>query len=60
MKVSEEHVLRMLRISGYESDDAARLIHGIKFPAELDDVIRVLSRVGITTDFLIDRMGGSP
>ena len=60
MKVSEEHVLRMLRISGYDSDDARKLIREITFPAELDDVIRVLSPVGITTDFLIDRMGGSP
>lgn len=60
MTVTEEHVLRMLRISGYDPADARALIRRLTFPAELDDVMAVFARVGIDVDVLTDRMGGSP
>ena len=60
MKVSREHVLRMLRISGYDAEDAEPVLRHLTFPAELDEIAAVLGRLGITTDSLIDEMGGSP
>jgi len=60
MKVTEAHALRMLRISGIEPGRAQALIRELTFPAELDDVVVVFARVGITKDSVIDRMGGSP
>ena len=50
----------MLQISGMDADRAEAVLRHLTFPAELDDVIVVFSRLGITTDSLTDEMGGSP
>jgi hypothetical protein len=50
----------MLRISGYGDGEALTLVRELTFPAELDEVVVVFSRFGISTDSLIDEMGGSP
>ena len=59
MKVTEEHVKRVLQ-SAQLSDEEWRRILSIQYPAELDDVAQVAASMGITKDWLISQMGGSP
>lgn len=60
MVVSEDHVLKMLRLSGYGDEDSLAVAEALSFPADLADVVAVFQRLGINADSLVDRMGGSP
>lgn len=60
MPVTRDHVLRMLRISGYDSNEARGVLARLQFPAEIDDVIAVFRQIGINADVLTDEIGGSP
>jgi hypothetical protein len=56
-KVSREHVEEVLARVGLATDARKDLLSRIDYPADIDEVARVL---GLTHDDLLNRMGGSP
>jgi hypothetical protein len=58
--VSREEVLRVLRRAGIRGEPADQLLRGLRFPAAPEEVDRQLQRHGVTRDWLISALGGSP
>lgn len=55
-----QHVDAILRRAGAPKERRDEILDDIRFPISLDDLQGILQVHGITHDFLIDRMGGSP
>jgi hypothetical protein len=58
--IERANIERMLRRAGADEQKIAAALRGVEFPAQLSRLDRHLSRLGITREHLIDRMGGSP
>lgn len=59
-QVSREQVEAVLVRVGASVEKRQELLDLVHFPADSDDVGRILGPRGVTLDRLIDRMGGSP
>lgn len=55
-----EHVRRVLRRSGVDEEQITRVLGELDFPLTLTALQDQLGRFGITRDFLISTLGGSP
>jgi hypothetical protein len=58
-KVSREHVLEVLA-QAHVTPEQERVVLALDYPADLDHVMAIFARYGITKDGLINRLGGSP
>jgi hypothetical protein len=56
-RISRKHVEQVLARVGIALDEREELLDRIDYPAEINDVMRVL---GLTHDQLTSQMGGSP
>ncbi len=56
-KVSRAHVEAVLARVGVATDKRRELLDRLDYPADINDVMRVL---GLTYDDLVSHMGGSP
>lgn len=59
MQRSRQQVVDVLRRSGFP-EIAEEAVEALPDPVDLDDVLAFLEPYGITKDFLISRLGGSP
>lgn len=55
-----QHVDSVLKRAGAAKDRRDEILDSITFPIDLPSLQDALARLGITHDFLIDRLGGSP
>lgn len=58
-QVTREHVLDILA-HAHLTREQEQTILALSYPADIDQVMAVFARYGITKDALINRMGGSP
>ncbi len=56
-RISRKHVEDVLARVGGATDKRLRLLDQIKFPADVDEIERVL---GLSADELLSQLGGSP
>jgi len=54
------HVESVLTRAGVAVEQRTAILDEIRFPIELDALLTLLARHGITHDGLISRLGGSP
>ena len=59
MEVTRQHVVDILRKAGM-FEDAERAASSLPDPVDIDEAAALLGPYGITRDFLISRLGGSP
>jgi len=59
-QLSREQVDAVLIRIGTPSEKRRELLDLVHFPADRDEIARILGPRGVTLDRLIDRMGGSP
>jgi hypothetical protein len=59
MQRSRQEVVAVLRRSGLP-EVAEEVLKALPDPVDLEDVLKFLEPYGITKDFLISRLGGSP
>ena len=58
-EVSRQHVVDLLRKAGM-LEEAERAESSLPDPVDLDQACQFLAPYGITKDFLVSRLGGSP
>lgn len=58
--VSRDRELRLLARVGIRGEAASRILNGVRFPATAEQVDNQLGRHGMTLDWFISAMGGSP
>ncbi|HEY7047046.1 MAG TPA: hypothetical protein VH373_07485 [Jatrophihabitantaceae bacterium] len=58
-KVSREHVRDVLAHAGLTPEQEQTIL-ALDYPADLDHVIAVFARYGVTRDRLLSRLGASP
>jgi hypothetical protein len=59
-QLDREQVDAVLVRVGVSAERRQELLDLVHFPADRDDVARILGPHGVTLDRLIDRLGGSP
>jgi hypothetical protein len=57
--VTREHVERILHMTSLTADQQAEVL-ALDYPADIEDVMNVMGRFGITRDSLVSSLGGSP
>ena len=57
---SREHVFEVLARLGFRGPDADRLVEGLTFPVTFAELQGHMAKFGITENWLISEMGGSP
>jgi hypothetical protein len=58
-QVTREHVLDILA-HAHLTPEQEQTVLALSYPADIEQVMAVFARYGITKDSLINRMGGSP
>jgi hypothetical protein len=58
-QVTREHVLDILA-HAHLTAEQERNILALSYPADLDEVIAEFARYGVTRDWLVNQLGGSP
>jgi hypothetical protein len=58
--ISREKAMTVLRRAGYPPDVVKEIAAQLPDPIDLDRYSALLQRYGITTQSLVNRMGGSP
>jgi hypothetical protein len=58
-QVSRDHVRDVLRHARL-TPEQERSVLALSYPADLEQVLSIFARYGITKDWLISRLGGSP
>jgi hypothetical protein len=58
-EVSRQHLVDLLRKAGM-LEEAERAASSLPDPVDLDQCVQFLAPYGITKDFLVSRLGGSP
>ena len=57
---SHEEVARVLRRAGYSDEFISQLLSELPDPIDLQRDHQIFERHGLTSERLVDRMGGSP
>ena len=58
--VDRAEVVKILQRVGVDDQRIATVLDGVEFPDRASHIVGRLQQQGITTDRLVDRMGGSP
>ena len=58
--VDRAEVVKILQRVGVDDQRIATVLDGVEFPDRASHIVGRLQQLGITTDRLVDRMGGSP
>jgi hypothetical protein len=58
-QVSRDHVRDILRHAGLTPEQEQTIL-ALPYPADLEHLMTIFARYGVTKDLLISRMGGSP
>lgn len=57
-QVSRDHVRNILRVAGLTPEEEQSIL-ALPYPADLEQVLVIFARYGVTKDWLISRLGGS-
>jgi hypothetical protein len=58
MDVTRDHVEGILRLTPLDSEERAQVL-ALSYPADIEDVMNLMLRFGITRDWLVSSLGGS-
>lgn len=59
MQITEAHVREILAQARLEPEDEQKVL-ALHYPADRDRVVAVFGSLGVTPDWLVSRLGGSP